>query len=84
MKTIKNKLTNVIFQRISAITKDGKIMTATYSMAEYNQDHFVLEISAKEIKPPHRISTTQVTVSFYSYKFIIHSNSSFLIPLSYH
>jgi hypothetical protein len=45
-----------------AISKDGRITTATY-MAEYNQDRFILEIIAKEVEAPERIAKAKLYVS---------------------
>lgn len=43
------------------ITQEGKLVTSGY-MAEYNQDRFIVEIVAKEISSPERITTTRVHV----------------------
>lgn len=56
------KTTGSIVPSPFAISKEGRITTATY-MAEYNQDRFVLEVIAKENEVPERIAKANVHVS---------------------
>ena len=55
------KTTGSIVPSPFAITKEGRITTATY-MAEYNQDRFILEVIAKEVESPERIAIANVHV----------------------
>jgi hypothetical protein len=52
----------LLYVHATAISKDGRITTATY-MAEYNQDRFILEIIAKEVEAPERIAKAKLYVS---------------------
>lgn len=44
-----------------SIDQSGRISTAAF-LAEYNQGHFDLQITAKESAPPHRVASTIATV----------------------
>ncbi|XP_037922792.1 cadherin-87A [Hermetia illucens] len=56
-----SKSTGSIVPSPFAISKDGRLTTATF-MAEYNQDRFELDIIAKEVEPPERFAKTKVYV----------------------
>ncbi|XP_059616920.1 cadherin-87A [Phlebotomus argentipes] len=56
-----SKSTGSIVPSPFAISKDGRLTTATF-MAEYNQDRFILEIIAKEQEPPERTAKATVHV----------------------
>lgn len=51
-----------IFIFLLVVSRDGRLSTASY-MAEYNQDHFELDIVAKEIESPEREALAKVFVS---------------------
>lgn len=57
------KATGSIVPSPFSIDHEGKVKTAVY-MGEYSQDHFRLEIIAKEVQPPERFAKTNVHVSF--------------------
>ncbi|XP_070137828.1 cadherin-87A [Drosophila bipectinata] len=56
-----SKATGSIVPSPFAISQDGRI-TANTIMAEYNQDHFELEIIAREIEQPQRSASTKVNI----------------------
>ncbi|KAJ6636635.1 Cadherin-87A [Pseudolycoriella hygida] len=55
------KSTGSIVPSPFVVSRDGRLSTASY-MAEYNQDHFELDIVAKEIEPPEREALAKVFV----------------------
>lgn len=56
------KSTGSIVPSPFVVTRDGRLSTASY-MAEYSQDHFELDIMAKEIESPSREALAKVFVS---------------------
>lgn len=62
MKKIKNfPKFPIRFLRL-VVSRDGRLSTGAY-MAEYNQDHFELDIVAKETESPEREALAKVFVS---------------------
>lgn len=49
------------FSFFIVVSRDGRLSTASY-MAEYNQDHFELDIVAKETESPEREALVKVFV----------------------
>lgn len=56
------KSTGSIVPSPFVVSRDGRLSTGSY-MAEYNQDHFELDIVAKEVELPSREALAKVFVS---------------------
>lgn len=62
-----NKSSGSIVPSPFNVSQDGKLVTTSY-MAEYNQDHFIIDVIAKEIASPERFAVAKVHVSTSSFK----------------